>query len=212
MIVAIDGPAGAGKSTAAAAAARALGYRHLDTGAMYRCVALASLEDPRRSPGEHAAALDCEIGERVLLRGRDVTREIRSPRVSERASEVAADPEVRRALVARQRATVAGGDWVVEGRDIGTVVAPCAEVKVFLVADDAVRAQRRAHELGAAERETLAAQRDRDTRDSGRAHSPLEPAADAVLLDTTALAPGEVVERIVALARSAERPSPALGG
>jgi cytidylate kinase len=209
MIVAIDGPAGAGKSTAASAAARALGYRHLDTGAMYRCVAFASLEDPGRSPGELAAALDCELGERVLLQGRDVTDAIRGPRVSARASEVAADPAVRAALVARQQQIIARGDWVVEGRDIGTVVAPGAEVKVFLVADDAVRAQRRAQDLGLGQRDTLAAQRDRDRRDRGRAHSPLEPAADAVLLDTTALAAGEVVDRIVALTRAAERPAPA---
>jgi cytidylate kinase len=205
MIVAIDGPAGVGKSSAAIGAARALGFRYLDSGAMYRCVALASLEDPSRSPSEHAARIDVELGERVRLGERDVTDEIRSPRVSAHASVVAADPGVRAALVERQRALTARGDWVAEGRDIGTVVAPHAEVKVFLDAAAPVRAARRALELGADPDEILAQQRDRDARDRAREHSPLEPARDAVHLDTTELGLDEVVERIVALVRGAGR-------
>ena len=205
MIVAIDGPAGAGKSTAAVGAARALGFRHLDSGAMYRCVALASLEDPTRSPSELAASVDIELGERVRLDGRDVSDEIRSPRVGARASVVAADPGVRAALVERQRALTAHGDWVAEGRDIGTVVAPQADVKVFLDAAPSVRAARRAQELGADQDEVLAAQRDRDARDRTREHSPLESAPDAIVLDTTELRSDEVVERIVALVRGAGR-------
>jgi cytidylate kinase len=201
MIVAIDGPAGAGKSTAALAVARELGFRRLDSGAMYRAVALATLIDPSRSPAEHAAALDLELGDRVLLDGRDVTEEIRTPQVSERASEVAAIPAVRAALVELQRSLVTRGDWVVEGRDIGTVVAPDAEVKVFLTASEAARAARRAREQNSDPARVLSAQRDRDARDRHRAHSPLEPAADAVVLDSTALSLDEVVARIVALTR-----------
>ena len=212
MIVAIDGPAGAGKSTTARAVARALGFGYLDSGAMYRCVALASLEDPAHTPAEHAAALEIELGERVRIAGRDVTDAIRAPRVSARASEVAADPHVRAALVERQRALTSRGDWVAEGRDIGTVVAPDAQVKVFLVADPAVRAERRARETGGDPAEILEQQRRRDERDRAREHSPLEPAADAVVLDTTELSPQEVVERIVALVRARSRGASAGGG
>ena len=201
MIIAIDGPAGAGKSTIGRAVAQALGFTYLDSGVMYRCVALASIEDPDRSPAEHAAALALELGDRALLDGRDVTAAIRTPAVTARASEVAADPQVRAALVRRQRALTATGDWVAEGRDIGTVVAPRAELKVFLTASEDERARRRARELGGDPADVLAAQRERDTRDRERADSPLEPAADAVILDTTALSPEEVVARIVALAR-----------
>jgi cytidylate kinase len=204
MIVAIDGPAGAGKSTVARGVARALGYRYLDTGAMYRLVALASLEDPSRTPAEHAAALDAVPSERVLLGGRDVTAEIRGPAVSAKASEVAADPAVRAALVVRQRELTADGDWVAEGRDIGTVVIPDAPVKVFLVADEGVRAERRAIERGGGDAAAiLAEQRARDARDRGRAISPLQPAADAVILDTSDLSADDVVERVVALVRAA---------
>ena len=201
MIIAIDGPAGAGKSTIGRAVAQALEFSYLDSGVMYRCVALASIEDPDRSPAEHAAALALELGDRALLDGRDVTAAIRTPAVTARASEVAADPQVRAALVRRQRALTATGDWVAEGRDIGTVVAPHAELKVFLTASEDERARRRARELGGDPADVLAAQRERDTRDRERADSPLEPAADAVILDTTALSPEEVVARIVAFAR-----------
>jgi len=203
MIVAIDGPVGAGKSTVARGVADALGLRYLDSGAMYRCVALASLEDPSRAPAEHAAALSLSLGDRVLLGGRDVTEAIRSPEVSARASVVAADPAVRAALVERQRELLASGDWVAEGRDIGTVVAPAAEVKIFLTASEQERAARRARELGsdpeAVRRELVA----RDARDREREHSPLAAAPDAVVLDSGGLDVGEVVERIAALVRAA---------
>ena len=204
MIVAIDGPAGAGKSTVARALAKALGFRYLDSGAMYRCVALASLEDPTRSAAEHAAGLEVSLGDRVLLAGRDVTHAIRSPTVSAQASLVAADLAVRAALVARQRELLATGDWVAEGRDIGTVVAPDAAVKVFLDASDADRAARRAHELGADPAEVLPELRARDSRDREREHSPLEAARDAVVVDTSELDAGQVVARVVALVRAAD--------
>jgi cytidylate kinase len=204
MIVAIDGPAGAGKSTVARGVAAALGFSYLDSGAMYRCVALASLEDPAHSAAEHARRLEISLGERVLLAGRDVTHAIRSPTVSAQASLVAADPAVRLALVARQRELLASGDWVAEGRDIGTVVAPDAAVKVFLDASDADRAARRAHELGADPAQVLPELRARDSRDRGRVHSPLEAAPDAVVVDSSDLDAGEVVARIVVLVRAAE--------
>ena len=141
MVIAIDGPAGAGKSTVARALARELGFRYLDSGAMYRCAALLSLGDAAASPA--ALARDAHIdlaedpggGARVTLGGRDVTDAIRAPEVSEAASLLAADAKVREALVVKQRELLARGDWVAEGRDIGTVVAPEASVKVFLTAD-----------------------------------------------------------------------------
>jgi CMP/dCMP kinase len=199
VIVAIDGPAGAGKSTVAHAVADALGYTYLDSGAMYRCVALAAA-DRGRPPAEIAPELRIELGDRVILDGRDVTDLIRTPDVSEGASRAAALPEVRTAMVAEQRRMMAGGDWVAEGRDIGTVVAPDAEVKVFLDASPEERARRRATELGADASTVLAEQAIRDERDRGREHSPLEPAPGALVLDTTGLSLSEVVARVVALA------------
>jgi cytidylate kinase len=205
MIVAIDGPAGAGKSTVARAVAEALGFTYLDSGAMYRSVGLAS-RSSTAPPAQLARELDIRLGDRVLVDGRDVTEQIRTPEVSEAASRVAADPAVREALVAKQRALIrSGGDWVVEGRDIGTVVAPDAEVKVFLTADEHERARRRAAELGVEIAAVLAEQALRDGRDERREHSPLAPAADAIVLDTTALEPREVVERIVARAQASRR-------
>jgi CMP/dCMP kinase len=201
-VVAIDGPAGAGKSTVARAVADALGFTYLDTGAMYRAVALAATE--RGVPAASiAAALRIEPGERTLLDGRDVTDEIRTPEVSEVASRVAADPEVRRAVVAEQKRRLSAGDWVAEGRDIGTVVAPDAEVKVFLTADPAERARRRAAELGVDAATVLAEQTIRDERDRTREHSPLAPAEGAVVIDTTGMAFADVVGRISALVRDA---------
>jgi CMP/dCMP kinase len=200
MIVAVDGPAGAGKSTVARGVAAALGFTYLDSGAMYRCVGLAALERPDEAPAEIAAGLDVALGERVRLDGRDVTEAIRAPEVSEAASRVAADPEVREALVRKQRALMAGGDWVAEGRDIGTVVAPDAELKVFLTASPQERARRRAGELGADESTVLADQALRDQRDRMREHSPLAAAPGAVELDTTGLSADEVVQRVVELA------------
>jgi len=198
MVVAIDGPAGAGKSTVARALADALGFTYLDSGAMYRAVALAALER-RAAPGAIAAQLRIDPGERVLLDGRDVTEAIRTPEVSEAASRAAADPAVREAVAAQQRALVARGDWVAEGRDIGTVVAPDAAVKVFLTASPEERARRRAAQIGADPAIVLAEQAIRDERDTTRAHSPLTAAPDATVLDTTGLTLDDVIARLAAL-------------
>ena len=201
MVVAIDGPAGAGKSTVARAVARALGFTYLDSGAMYRCVALAAAQRGV-APAVVAPLLRIELGDRVRLDGQDVTAAIRTPAVSEAASHVAADPGVREAMVAEQRRLLASGDWVAEGRDIGTVVAPAAEVKVFLTASPEERARRRAAELNVDPATVLAEQTIRDERDRSREHSPLAPAPGAVRLDTTGLSFDEVVDRIVGLAAS----------
>lgn len=197
MLVAIDGPAGAGKSTVARAVAAALGFTYLDTGAMYRTVALASL---RGAADPTAVAIEL-TGDTVFADGEDVTAEIRTPQISEAASRISQQPRVRRALVDKQRALIAGGDWVAEGRDIGTVVAPDAEVKVWLTADPEERARRRAEQLGADAATVLREQVLRDERDASRAESPMTRAADAVEVDTTGLSIDEVVERIVGLAR-----------
>jgi CMP/dCMP kinase len=185
VLVAIDGPAGAGKSTVARAVADALGFAYLDTGAMYRAVALAG---PDRDPASLRIAF--EAG-RVLLDGEDVSDAIRTPEIAQEASRRATDPAVREALVALQRQVIASGDFVAEGRDIGTVVAPDAAVKVFLDADPAERARRR--ELPVEEVV------ERDRRDREREHSPLRRADDAVVVDSTGLPIDEVVARIVAL-------------
>jgi CMP/dCMP kinase len=198
MVIAIDGPAGAGKSTVAKAVASVLGFTYLDTGAMYRSVALACLRDGGEL-GEIAGRVEIELGERVLLDGEDVTAEIRTAEVSERASQVAADPDVRRAMVAQQRRLMATGDWVAEGRDIGTVVMPSAELKVFLTADPAERARRRAAQMGLDPELVLADQTLRDERDSTREDSPLRPAEGSIELDTTGLSLDGVVARVIAL-------------
>jgi cytidylate kinase len=203
VLVAIDGPAGAGKSTVARALADRLGYTYMNSGAMYRCVALLALATPGEAPAALARKANVQLGARVMLDGRDVSDAIRAPEVSEAASRVAADPGVREALVAKQRELIARGDWVAEGRDIGSVVAPDAGVKVFLTADPRERARRRASELGADPEAVLAEQTMRDERDRTREHSPLAPAAGAVTVDTTGLSVGEVVDRIAGLARAA---------
>ena len=207
MVIAIDGPAAAGKSTVARAVARRLGWTYLDSGAMYRVVALLVLAFPQREPA--ALARDARIdigGGRVLLDGRDVSGQLRAPEVSEAASLVAADPGVRKALMTKQRGLIGDGDWVAEGRDIGTVVAPDAALKIFLTAAAEERARRRAAELGADARAVLAEQALRDERDATRAHSPLRPAQGAVTLDTTDSSVEEVVDHIVALARASAAP------
>jgi len=186
MLLAIDGPAGAGKSTVARAAAHALGFTYLDSGAMYRAVALAGDRDP--------ASLRIGFdGDRVLLDGEDVTDAIRTPEISDLASRRAADPTVRSALLEQQRALLASGDWVAEGRDIGTVVAPGADVKVWLTASLEERAQRRGQPPDEV--------RERDERDRTRDHSPMVAADDAVEVDTTGLSIDDVVARLVALVR-----------
>jgi cytidylate kinase len=198
MLVAIDGPAGAGKSTVARAVADALGFTYLDSGAMYRGVALAALQRGV-PPALVAPQVQIELGDRVLLDGRDVTDAIRTPAVSEAASRAAASPAVRDAMVDQQRRLLVRGDWVAEGRDIGTVVAPGAEVKVYLTASPEERARRRAAQLDVPAATVLAEQTIRDERDRTREHSPLEQAPGAVLLDTTGLSLEEVVARVVGL-------------
>ena len=204
MVVAIDGPAGAGKSSVARAVAGELGFTYLDSGAMYRAVALAALRAGAESAAV-AGSVKIELGEGVRLDGRDVSAEIRTPEVSEAASRAASEPAVRQAMVAQQRRMLSDGDWVAEGRDIGTVVAPQAELKVFLTADPHERARRRAAELGADAATVLAEQQIRDQRDSTRELSPLAPASGAVVLDTTGLSLDEVVAKVAELARERHR-------
>jgi cytidylate kinase len=202
MVVAIDGPAGAGKSTVARAAARALGFTYLDSGAMYRAVGLMA-QRHGGAASDRAEELDIELGDRVLVNGEDVTEAIRSPEVSEAASKVATNPKVREALVRKQRDLLADGDWVAEGRDIGTVVAPDAAVKLYLTAAPEERARRRAAELGTDVHTVMQDQALRDAKDTGREHSPLMAAPGSVELDTTGLSIDEVVGRIVELVERA---------
>jgi cytidylate kinase len=202
MVIAIDGPAGAGKSTVSRAVAERLGFTYLDTGAMYRAVALTATER-HEPPARVAASVRLEIGDRVRVDGRDVTAQIRTPEVSEATSRVSADPEVRAALVRQQQGLLAEGDWVAEGRDIATVVAPDAAVKVFLHASPEARARRRAADLGADPRQVLREQAIRDERDASAQRSVLEPAPDAVPVDTTDLSLDEVVDQVVTLATEA---------
>jgi CMP/dCMP kinase len=219
MIVAIDGPAGSGKSTVARGVARRLGSTYLDSGALYRTVTLAALENgvdlaDGDALGRLAAGSNIELREReddnvqVLLDGREVSEEIRSPRVTGASSQVAAHRQVREALLAKQRDLIASGDWVVEGRDIGTVVAPDAAIKVFLTADSEERARRRAAELRRrgieAEAEDVhQAIEQRDRLDSTRSAAPLRAAEDAVTIDTTSLDAAQVIEHVAALAERA---------
>jgi cytidylate kinase len=198
MVVAIDGPAGAGKSTVARESARALGFTYLDSGAMYRAVGLMAARHGGPA-AERAEELVIRLGDRVVANGEDVTEAIRTPEVSEAASEVATDQRVRDALVKKQRELLAEGDWVAEGRDIGTVVAPDAEVKVFLTASPEERARRRAAELGTDVDTVMRDQALRDAQDMDREHSPLKRAPGAVELDTSGLSVDEVVQRVVEL-------------
>jgi len=212
-IVAIDGPAGAGKSAIAQCVARRLGYTYVDTGAMYRAVAWKSLQEgaplsePRRIivlAGAMSIRFDRTDGQRIFADGVDVTEAIRTAEVTRLSSPVSAISGVRRRLVEMQREMGAAGGIVMEGRDIGTVVFPHAEVKVFLTASPEERARRRKLELNGkgieADVEELAAQmRERDQRDSSRNDSPLKQAPDAIPIDTTNLSIDQVVERVVAI-------------
>jgi CMP/dCMP kinase len=198
MVIAIDGPAGAGKSSVARAVAARLGFTYLDTGAMYRCVALAA-RTRNRPAAEIADRIAIEVGERVTIDGEDVTDAIRTPQVTEEASRTAADPKVRAALVNAQQRLLEHGDWVAEGRDIALVVAPDAEVKVFLTATPEERARRRAAELDARPDTVLEEQALRDRRDQTPGRSTLEPAPGAVPVDTTRLTLDEVVDQIATL-------------
>lgn len=216
FIIAIDGPAGSGKSTTARLVARKLGFCHLDTGAMYRAITLKAINtqtditDSRqlnRLLATTTVQLDWQNGNvRVRLDGRDVSAAIREPQVNALVSDVAAIPAVRQRLVAQQRQIARNRNIVCEGRDIGSVVFPQAQLKIFLVCDDRTRAERRRQELAAqgrnlSQRTVLANLRQRDRIDSGRQHSPLVRTPDAVLIDTTRLSIPEQVAIVCTLAR-----------
>ncbi|MDA8297110.1 MAG: (d)CMP kinase [Actinomycetota bacterium] len=203
--VAIDGPGGSGKSTVAAALAKRLGWERLDTGAMYRAVALLALRHhvavaDAPALAELARAMELEVGEQVVLDGEDVTTQIRSEAVDAVVSPISAHPAVRSELVARQRTWAAAHDTgVVEGRDIGSVVLPDALLKVYLDAHPDVRAARRAGQRAAAPDAALrAALAQRDAADSTRAHAPLLIAPGALVIDSSELGVDEVVERLLA--------------
>ena len=206
-VIAIDGPAGAGKSTVAKALARRLGLEYLDTGAMYRGVAFAALRrgiDPSEDISVARVANDVELDvseKGVLVDGVDASIEIRGPEVTRAVSVVAANPDVRTEMRRRQRAWAESrGGGVIEGRDIGSVVFPDAELKVYLTADPEVRAQRRHKEVADLRYEEVAASiAERDARDEGRAHGPLVESEDAVTLDTTGRTVDDVVAEIVEL-------------
>ena len=219
LIIAIDGPVGSGKSTLARRVAELMGYVYIDTGAMYRSIALKAL---RRGVSLEAADLlaalagDTRIdlrardgGQQVFLDGEDVTSAIRTPEVAQAASKVAVIPGVRRVLVAEQRRAGGQGGVVMEGRDIGTVVFPDAELKIFLTASPEIRAERRWREhqqkgdaIDLAR--TLDEIRERDRRDREREDSPLVRAKDAVVVDSTAMEPEEVARLVVMLARESK--------
>lgn len=215
VVIAIDGPAGAGKSTIAKAVARRLGYVYIDTGAMYRAVALwairagLALDDTHKLEelSRHAEIEFAAGASTVLLNGEDVTEAIRERAVSEAASRVSAIPGVRRAMVDAQRRMAEGASVVMEGRDIGTVVFPEADVKVFLDAQPGTRAARRIAELEAKGQQPVSEDvsreiAERDRRDSTRSDSPLMQAPDAVFLDTTGLTIEEVEEEILKVVRA----------
>ena len=219
-VIAIDGPAGAGKSTLAAHLARRFGFLNLETGAMYRALAYKAI-DADIDLDDEAALLDLAMlttikleptrdGNRVLLDGRDVSRRIRDGDVTVAASRASVHPAVRQWMVRQQRLLGAAGGVVMEGRDIGTAVFPDAEVKIFLDADPNVRGSRRYRQVASSEHEVapvteagvLAEMKARDERDRNRAQSPLKPAADAIILDSTSLSLDEVLARSEEIVRS----------
>ncbi len=213
LIIAVDGPAGAGKSTIAARLARKLGYVNLESGAMYRALALKAIENDISFDDESALAaladnsriqLEPTInGNRVLLDDVDVTQRVREPDVTEAASRVSIHPKVREWMVSHQRALGIKGGVVMEGRDIGTKVFPDADLKIFLDADPVVREQRRLEQqrqkgitIASSSLSMAAEIRERDHRDRTRAASPLTPAPDALILDSTAMSEDEVLSRL----------------
>ncbi len=214
LIIAIDGPSGVGKGTVARRVAEALGYRHVDTGAMYRAVGWAAVQRRVALEAENevaALARDArfEIGDALIaIDGRDVTRAIRTPQIDRAASIVSRLPRVREILVERQRALGAGGGVVMEGRDIGTIVFPGADVKIYLDADAAERARRRAADPAHAARERVplsaleAEMQARDRSDQTRDASPLRAAADAYVIDTTRMSVDQVVDRVLEIIRT----------
>jgi len=214
LIIAIDGPAGAGKSTIASRLARKLGYVNLESGAMYRALALKAIEWDVSFDDEAAllklaqsSRIHIEpslVGNRVLLDGREVTARVRETDVTQGASRVSVHPKVREWMVARQRELGLNGGVVMEGRDIGTKVFPDADVKIFLDADPMIREQRRLQQerlQGTATEATAAELRERDRRDRTRAASPLQPATDAVILDSTGLSEDDVLNRVEKVVR-----------
>ena len=207
MVIAIDGPAGAGKSSVARGVAAELGFTYLDSGAMYRCVALAGIAtgadlDDGEAMGDLARGMEIELnGQVVKLDGEDVSDAIRTPEVTEAAARASVHLPVRQVLVEMQRGMIEAGRYVAEGRDIGTVVSPSSPLKVFLTASEEERARRRAAQTGESVEEVLAAQRGRDSSDRTREESPLRPADDAVRIDTTGHSQDEVVAQVVELAR-----------
>lgn len=217
LIIALDGPAGAGKSSVSRLLAERLGYRYVDTGALYRTVGLLAWERQLDPDDVKGLALVCEVlevrfelgpsGQRLFVGRRDVTEQIRRPEVSQMASRVSAQPLVRERLLAVQRELGRGGGVVVEGRDIGTVVFPEADLKVYLDASAEERSRRRYRELcqkGASIslELTRSDMQERDERDRGRRNAPLHPASDAIILDTTGLSLTEVVDMLASCAEN----------